>query len=109
MQGYYERGLSCAVTISCGANQIVDGVVTQAKAENPDGKKKTPIKVLRKIPPEVIREAKGLAIFTSMRSGFAPFGGAGGAGIVVAKLPDGSESVTSHPIRKMGEQNADGG
>lgn len=48
-------------------------------------------KVLREIPPEVIREAKGLAIFTSMRSGIAPFGGAGGGGVVVARLEDGSE------------------
>ena len=55
------------------------------------GKKKTSKKrkVLRKIPPSVIQQAKGLAIFTSMRTGIAPFGGAGGAGIVIAKLPDG--------------------
>lgn len=58
-----------------------------------DGTPRTkPRKVLRKIPPKVIAEAKGLVIFTSMRTGFAPFGGAGGAGVVVAKLPDGSES-----------------
>ena len=54
----------------------------------PKGKQR---KVLRKIPPEVIAEAKGLCIFTSMRSGIAPFGGAGGTGIVVARLPDGCE------------------
>lgn len=57
-----------------------------------DIKKKKPVKVIRKIPPAVIARAKGLAIFTSMRTGFAPFGGAGGTGIVIAKLPDGSES-----------------
>lgn len=51
--------------------------------------KKSKIKLLRKIPPSVIANAKGLAIFTSMRTGIAPLGGAGGAGIVVAKLPDG--------------------
>lgn len=49
-------------------------------------------KVLRKIPPSVLANAKGLAIFTSMRSGIAPLGGAGGAGVVVARLPDGSWS-----------------
>jgi lipid-binding SYLF domain-containing protein len=54
----------------------------------PKGKQ---FKVLRKIPPEVIAQAKGLCIFTSMRSGIAPFGGAGGTGIVVAKLEDGCE------------------
>lgn len=37
----------------------------------------------------------GLAIFTSMRSGIAPFGGSGGAGIVVARLEDGSWSAPS--------------
>jgi lipid-binding SYLF domain-containing protein len=64
----------------------VDGIVTE------DKKKK--IKLVRKIPPKVIAEAKGLAIFTSMRSGIAPLGGAGGAGLVTAKLPDGSECWT---------------
>lgn len=57
-----------------------------------DVKKKKKAKVLRKIPPTVMKQAKGVAIFTSMRSGFAPLGGAGGSGLVVAKLPDGSES-----------------
>lgn len=48
-------------------------------------------KVLRKIPPAVLQQALGLAIFTSMRSGIAPFGGAGGTGLVIARLPDGGE------------------
>lgn len=65
------------------ADGLEDGVVTT------DKKKKR--KVLRKVPPSVIASAKGLAIFTSMRSGIMPLGGAGGAGVVVAKLPDGSE------------------
>ena len=56
-----------------------------------DAKKKKKAKVLRKIPPAVMQQAKGVAIFTSMRSGFAPLGGAGGTGLVMAKLPDGSE------------------
>ncbi|SCZ98779.1 BZ3500_MvSof-1268-A1-R1_Chr3-1g05615 [Microbotryum saponariae] len=49
----------------------------------------------RKIPAKVIREAKGVAIFTSMRSGIAPLGGAGGAGMVIARLEDGSWSAPS--------------
>jgi len=72
----------------------VDGVMTEEKVvEEGDGKekKKTSKKVIRKIPPDVIAQAKGLCIFTSMRTGIAPFGGAGGAGLVVAKLSDGSE------------------
>lgn len=52
-------------------------------------------KVLKKIPSRIVREAKGLVIFSSMRSGLAPFGGAGGAGIIVAKLPDGTWSAPS--------------
>ncbi|ORY32006.1 hypothetical protein BCR39DRAFT_593285 [Naematelia encephala] len=67
----------------------VDGVITESK----DKDKKKGRKVLRKIPPAVIQQAKGLAIFTSMRTGIAPFGGAGGAGLVVAKLPDGTWSA----------------
>lgn len=52
-------------------------------------KKKKTVKVLRKIPPKVLKEAQGIVIFTAMRSGFAPFGGAGGSGLVLARLPDG--------------------
>lgn len=83
------------------SNCIVEGIINEepvvATGETPtDGDvtkpaKKKNKKVLRKIPPKVIANAKGLVIFTSMRTGFAPFGGAGGAGIVIAKLPDGSE------------------
>ncbi|WWC85460.1 uncharacterized protein L201_000323 [Kwoniella dendrophila CBS 6074] len=76
----------------------VDGIVTEEKEKadpnQPDEpKKKKKIKVIRKIPPSVIASAKGLAIFTSMRTGFAPFGGAGGNGLVVAKLPGGTWSA----------------
>ncbi|ODO05083.1 hypothetical protein L198_01770 [Cryptococcus wingfieldii CBS 7118] len=70
----------------------VDGLVTESKEEEDESGRKKKKKVIRKIPPAVIAKAKGLAIFTSMRSGIAPFGGAGGAGLVVAKLPDGSWS-----------------
>ncbi|CAK9786309.1 DUF500-domain-containing protein [Cutaneotrichosporon oleaginosum] len=63
----------------------VSGVVTTDK--------KTKRKVLRKVPPAVLKDAQGLAIFTSMRSGIAPLGGAGGAGVVVARLEDGSWSA----------------
>lgn len=50
-------------------------------------------KVLRKIPPRAIKNAKGIVIYTAMRSGIAPFGGAGGTGLVLARLPDGSWSA----------------
>ena len=43
----------------------------------------------------VIQDAKGMVIFNSMRTGIAPFAGAGGAGIVIARLPDGQWSAPS--------------
>ncbi|OTA86137.1 hypothetical protein M434DRAFT_399988 [Hypoxylon sp. CO27-5] len=45
-------------------------------------------KVLVKIPQSAIANAKGLAIFTTFRTGFH-ISGAGGSGLVVARLPDG--------------------
>jgi lipid-binding SYLF domain-containing protein len=50
--------------------------------------------VLKKIPSKVIQNAKGLCIFTTMRSGLW-VSGSGGAGIVVARLPDGTWSPPS--------------
>jgi lipid-binding SYLF domain-containing protein len=69
----------------------VEGIVKEEKAEKVDDgeKKKKTVKVLRKIPPKVMKEARGIVIFTAMRSGIAPFGGAGGTGLVLARLPDG--------------------
>ncbi|OJD29433.1 uncharacterized protein BKCO1_8100027 [Diplodia corticola] len=60
------------------------------KQSGPKGKQY----VLRKIPPEVIRNAVGLAIFTTMRTGLS-FSGAGGSGILMARLHDGSWSPPS--------------
>jgi len=78
----------------------VEGIVKEEKAEKVDDgeKKKKTIKVLRKIPPKVMKEAKGIVIFTAMRSGIAPFGGAGGTGLVLARLPDGCMSSISHIV-----------
>ncbi|KAF4951712.1 hypothetical protein FSARC_12835 [Fusarium sarcochroum] len=47
-----------------------------------------------KIPSEVINNAKGLAIFTGFRAGMY-FAGAGGSGVVIARLPDGTWSTPS--------------
>jgi lipid-binding SYLF domain-containing protein len=49
---------------------------------------------LRRIPVEVVRTAKGLAIFTTMRAGLW-VAGAGGSGVVVARQPDGSWTAPS--------------
>ncbi|KAF1830829.1 DUF500-domain-containing protein [Decorospora gaudefroyi] len=56
----------------------------------PQGKQK----VLKKIPSKVIQNAKGLCIFTTMRSGLW-VSGSGGAGILVARKPDGTWSPPS--------------
>ncbi|KKK14304.1 DUF500 and UBA/TS-N domain protein [Aspergillus rambellii] len=57
-----------------------------AKIDKPRGKPK----VLQKIPTEVIRRAKGIAVFTAMRTGLW-FSGAGGGGILIARVPETGE------------------
>ena len=61
-----------------------------AQDGQPSGKQR----VIVKIPASVIRNAKGLAIFTTMRTGLW-VSGAGGSGILVARLPDGRWSPPS--------------
>ena len=51
-------------------------------------------KVVKKIPTEVIKKAKGLAIFTTMRTGLW-VSGAGGSGILVARKENGDWSPPS--------------
>ncbi|KAF3065325.1 hypothetical protein GL218_02740 [Daldinia childiae] len=71
-----------------------DGFYTTASAPTQGTSSSGPSskpKVLVKIPQSVIANAKGLAIFTTFRTGFH-ISGAGGAGLVVARLPDGSWS-----------------
>lgn len=58
--------------------------------EAPRGK----ARVIKKIPAEVIRKAKGLAIFTTMRTGLW-VSGAGGSGILVARTSTGEWSPPS--------------
>ncbi|KAF1353762.1 hypothetical protein BDV97DRAFT_122721 [Delphinella strobiligena] len=70
-----------------------DGFYQEEKmktAEGPTAKQR----VLKKIPSEVIRNAKGLAIFTTMRTGLW-VSGAGGSGVLVARTADGSWSPPS--------------
>lgn len=68
-------------------NHLSNGVVD---AEKPSGKQR----VVKKIPTEVIKRAKGLAIFTTMRTGLW-VSGAGGSGILVGRKEDGSWSAPS--------------
>lgn len=46
------------------------------------------------IPPEVLKNAKGLAVITQLKAGFL-FSGRAGSGVIVARLPDGSWSAPS--------------
>ncbi|KAJ2984742.1 hypothetical protein NUW58_g5900 [Xylaria curta] len=51
-------------------------------------------KILKKIPPKLLQNAVGLAIFTSMRSGLWT-SGSGGSGILIARKTDGTWSPPS--------------
>lgn len=68
-------------------NHLSNGVID---ADKPSGKQR----VIKKIPTEVIKRAKGLAIFTTMRTGLW-VSGAGGSGILVGRKEDGSWSPPS--------------
>ena len=70
-----------------------DGFYAEEERQPVDGPKQKQ-KVVKKIPEAVIRNAKGLAIFTTMRTGLW-VSGAGGSGVLVARLPDGSWSPPS--------------
>ncbi len=72
---------------------IEDGFYTEEEVQSEDGPKQKQ-KVVKKIPTEVIKNAKGLAIFTTMRTGLW-VSGAGGSGILIARKEDGSWSPPS--------------
>lgn len=62
------------------------------KSDAPSGSSsKNKTKSMFKVPPQVLQQAKGIAIFTVFRTGFQ-ISGAGGSGILLARQPDGSES-----------------
>ncbi|KAL8949216.1 MAG: hypothetical protein Q9183_007623, partial [Haloplaca sp. 2 TL-2023] len=64
--------------------------VPAGPGDEPKGK----VKVVKKIPSQVIREAKGLAIFTTMRTGLW-VSGAGGSGVLVGRIANGDWSPPS--------------
>ncbi len=74
----------------CKDGFYVEQEAHEKSGDAPSGK----AKVVKKIPAEVIREAKGLAIFTTMRTGLW-VSGAGGSGILVARKEDGTWSGPS--------------
>jgi len=63
----------------------LDGFQVRSKDRNGNNTKS-----LVKIPPKVLQNAKGLAIFTVFRTGFS-LSGAGGSGILIARQIDGCE------------------
>ncbi|OJJ96823.1 hypothetical protein ASPACDRAFT_54208 [Aspergillus aculeatus ATCC 16872] len=68
--------------------QSTDSAVnpTTGKIDRPKGKQR----VLKKIPSRVIQQAKGLAIFTTMRTGLW-LSGSGGSGVLLARIPETGE------------------
>lgn len=81
-----------------GAPQSPSHLTADGAASVGDKKKSkrdvSPRRALVTIPPKLIARAHGLAIFTVARVGFQ-VSGATGAGIVIARLPDGSWSAPS--------------
>lgn len=63
-----------------------DSTDEQGKINRPKGKQR----VIKKIPSEVVRNAKGLAIFTTMRTGLW-LSGSGGSGVLLARIPETGE------------------
>ncbi|ORY15755.1 hypothetical protein BCR34DRAFT_477502 [Clohesyomyces aquaticus] len=70
-----------------------DGFYQEEERPTTEGPKQKQ-KVLKRIPPEVIKNAKGLAIFTTMRTGLW-VSGAGGSGVLVGRKEDGTWSPPS--------------
>ncbi|OJJ03097.1 hypothetical protein ASPVEDRAFT_53632 [Aspergillus versicolor CBS 583.65] len=74
-----EKDASTSTTPPQGATATTDGKKKEF-TNKPTGK----AKVLQKIPAKVIKQAKGIAIFTAMRTGLW-FSGSGGSGVLIAK------------------------
>ncbi|GAA6002318.1 hypothetical protein JCM10207_001061 [Rhodosporidiobolus poonsookiae] len=74
----------------------VDGVAQKVEEKDANGKAKKG-KVFMKIPASILAdpETRGVVIYASQRMGTPPFGGSGGSGLIMAKLPDGSWSAPS--------------
>nr|OQO31497.1 hypothetical protein B0A51_01706 [Rachicladosporium sp. CCFEE 5018] len=71
-----------------------DGFYTEEEYQPADNGPKQKQRVVKKIPMEVIRNAKALAIFTTMRTGLW-VSGAGGSGVLIARQEDGKWSPPS--------------
>ncbi|CAL5871842.1 uncharacterized protein PFLUO_LOCUS6095 [Penicillium psychrofluorescens] len=58
----------------------------QGKINRPKGKQR----VIKKIPSHVVKQAKGIAVFTTMRTGLW-MSGSGGSGVLLARIPETGE------------------
>lgn len=68
---------------------VSDSLGAQTQEEKDKYASRKTQKVIRKIPAKALQGASGIAIMTCFRTGFG-FSGAGGSGVVMARLPDGS-------------------
>ncbi|OKL62260.1 hypothetical protein UA08_02803 [Talaromyces atroroseus] len=84
--GFYEQVDAEAAIEEQRKLQLEEEYGQKAKIDRPQGKQR----VLVKIPTQVIKNAKGIAIFTTMRTGLW-FSGAGGSGILMARVPETGE------------------
>ncbi|EEA24473.1 DUF500 domain protein [Talaromyces marneffei ATCC 18224] len=81
--GFYDQIDADAAAKAAQEKELAD---PKQKIDRPVGKPR----VLVKIPTEVIKKAKGIAIFTTMRTGLW-FSGAGGSGVLLARIPETGE------------------
>ncbi|KAJ5360618.1 hypothetical protein N7517_009809 [Penicillium concentricum] len=65
------------------APDTTTGTDENGKINRPKGKQR----VIQKIPTQVLKKAKGIAIFTTMRTGLW-VSGSGGSGVLIGRLPD---------------------
>lgn len=89
--GVYVDEKDASTSTSSAAATPPEGPATAPATVTAAGKKKEfenkptgKAKVLQKIPAKVIKQAKGVAIFTAMRTGLW-FSGSGGSGVLIAK------------------------
>ncbi|KAJ6007684.1 hypothetical protein N7540_011660 [Penicillium herquei] len=68
------------------APETEEGVDENGKINRPKGKQR----VIKKIPAQVIKNAKGIAIFTTMRTGLW-ISGSGGSGVLLGRVPETGE------------------
>ncbi|KAJ5626829.1 hypothetical protein N7528_004256 [Penicillium herquei] len=68
------------------APETEEGVDENGKINRPKGKQR----VIKKIPAQVVKNAKGIAIFTTMRTGLW-ISGSGGSGVLLGRVPETGE------------------